>query len=209
MLHSTQIQTDQIIPKLITEDNKRTKYSVQIKTLRKEIDPTSFTGLQSVEKFKCSDGFFRYIYGDFNTYKEAKEGLVKAIEKGYTDAYIINKDVLKKMEKEEKDILNKEEEIKKQQTLAHKDSISGSIYVLQISTSINLIDTKEFKNIDQSKIIVYKGKDKYYRYTFGEFDGFSAAKIQWNELRQIPEYCDAFIVNKDYYKELSVVTPRK
>jgi tetratricopeptide (TPR) repeat protein len=46
-------------------------YTIQVKALKQKVDPKSFTDLEGVEVYKGKDGFYRYVYGSYASWKEA------------------------------------------------------------------------------------------------------------------------------------------
>jgi hypothetical protein len=70
-------------------------YTVQLTTLRNPAEVSSFKGLK-VTEIKGSDGFYRYIYGEYKTQTDAKAALDKVIEMGFHDAFIVGMENIKK-----------------------------------------------------------------------------------------------------------------
>ncbi|MCK4700719.1 MAG: SPOR domain-containing protein [Bacteroidales bacterium] len=64
------------------------------------------------------------------------------------------------------------------------------IYIIQIYALINPPNSEAFNNV--TDVRVFHGKDKFYRYTVGEYEGFSAAKKALNTIVE-KGYKDAFI----------------
>ncbi len=66
-------------------------YTVQLFALKKELESNNYKGLQDVVSIKGEDGYYRYIYGEFIGRMSANQALQDAIEKGYYDAFIVEK----------------------------------------------------------------------------------------------------------------------
>lgn len=69
-------------------------YGIQLKAMKNPTDLKTFEPL-NVKEIKCLDGYYRYIFGEFDSFKEAKNQLNEVIEKGYPDAFIANLNQLK------------------------------------------------------------------------------------------------------------------
>ncbi len=68
------------------------KYTVQFVALNKEVkDHKDFSNLdkQNIFIIKCKDGLYRYVYGSYKTFKDAKEAKQKVIDAtGYQDPFV-------------------------------------------------------------------------------------------------------------------------
>lgn len=71
-------------------------YTIQLFALKKETEKNNFYGLTNVNKIKCTDGYTRYFYGEFIGKISATQALNDAIEKGYTTAFIVEKNKYRK-----------------------------------------------------------------------------------------------------------------
>lgn len=69
---------------------KQPIYTIQIKAAKNEIPLSYFSNVENVEEKLGDDGFFRYICGRFYSYAAAKEKWKELVEKGYSDAFIMN-----------------------------------------------------------------------------------------------------------------------
>lgn len=69
--------------------------AVQLKATQIPIDMTTFKSISGVKEIKCLDGFYRYIYGTYKSRSSAEKELKKIIEKGFTEALIIDLSKLK------------------------------------------------------------------------------------------------------------------
>ncbi|MHC1705529.1 MAG: OmpA family protein [Tenuifilaceae bacterium] len=70
-------------------------YTIQLTTLKNPVEVSSFKGLK-VTEIKGSDGYYRYIYGEYKNQTDAKVALNKVIELGFPDAFIVGMENLKK-----------------------------------------------------------------------------------------------------------------
>lgn len=75
--------------KMSSTDNN--VYSIQLLALKEPRISKSFKGLADVREVHCDDGMYRYIYGEYIGKVSAKQALEDAIDKGYYDAFIIEK----------------------------------------------------------------------------------------------------------------------
>ncbi|MFC2086737.1 hypothetical protein ACFLSA_01035 [Bacteroidota bacterium] len=65
-----------------------TGYTIQLMALLVPVPLKYFIGLENIKVYNGNDGYYRYVYGLFNTYKEAKAETEKLYERGYKDTYI-------------------------------------------------------------------------------------------------------------------------
>lgn len=63
-------------------------YTIQIMALKKPVDVSYFSPLKGVTMFPGKDGFHRYVYGEYDSIKEAIERLPEIKLMGYEDAFI-------------------------------------------------------------------------------------------------------------------------
>jgi len=63
-------------------------YTIQLKAARQPIDLSEFKGIEGVREIASSDGYYRYIFGVFNSFNKAKDAIVTFLETGYEDAFI-------------------------------------------------------------------------------------------------------------------------
>lgn len=75
--------------KMSSNDNQ--VYTVQLYAMKKPAVNPNFKGLQNVKSILCNDGYTRYIYGEFIGRVSAKQALEDIIEKGYYDAFVVEK----------------------------------------------------------------------------------------------------------------------
>jgi hypothetical protein len=63
-------------------------FTVQIAAHVFPLGSSYFKNISPVEKYECKDGYFRYAYGKFRTFEEARLTLEKMKSSGYPDAFI-------------------------------------------------------------------------------------------------------------------------
>jgi hypothetical protein len=68
-------------------DNKLV-YTVQLKAAVKQIEMKEFKGIYGIREIVCDDGYYRYIFGEFNTFKKAQDALAPFLKSGYPDAFV-------------------------------------------------------------------------------------------------------------------------
>jgi len=128
------------------------------------------------------DSVYLYILGEFTDKSDAESYLKFAGEKGFKDAYIVNQ---YEIQEQPRQLMNQPE--------AGRRSGVGKIYIIQLRASKTPLNISQFKV--QEKVKEIKGNDGYYRYVFGEFEGFLKAKTALDDIQKAG-YKDAFI--KEY-----------
>lgn len=64
-------------------------YTIQLEATRNPLNISSvFGGIEGVREIKADDGLFKYVYGDYKTYSQAKAAIEKFRNSGYPDAFI-------------------------------------------------------------------------------------------------------------------------
>jgi hypothetical protein len=128
------------------------------------------------------DSVYLYILGEFSNMSSAESFLTFARGKGFPDGYIVNQYELLN---ESKQLLNSSGGIKRSSNI--------KIYIIQLKASKIPLNLNQFRGIEGVKEI--KGNDGYYRYVYGEFEGFYKAKSSL-EIVHKSGFKDAFI--KEY-----------
>jgi outer membrane protein OmpA-like peptidoglycan-associated protein/tetratricopeptide (TPR) repeat protein len=128
------------------------------------------------------DSVYLYILGEFKDKSDAESYLKFAREKGFKDGYIVNQ---YEMQEPPRQLINLTE--------VGRRSGEIKIYIIQLRASKTPLNINGFKVGGEIKEI--KGNDGYYRYVFGEFEGFSKAKTALGSIHK-SGYKDAFI--KEY-----------
>ncbi|OFY24818.1 MAG: hypothetical protein A2W98_06000 [Bacteroidetes bacterium GWF2_33_38] len=65
-------------------------FVIQIGAYENSVGIEHFKNLEGIVEHKGSDGKYRYLFGKFATYKEAKEKRMDLIRNGYSDSFIMN-----------------------------------------------------------------------------------------------------------------------
>lgn len=155
-------------------------YAIQILALKlPPQDPNFFTNITEAREFTCSDGYVRYVVGQYNTFNDANAELDKYKGLGYQDAFVVNTNHLGA-----------------QSIVSSKLIIDpDKIYTIQISAFRFPVYLSYFEKLDGVK--EYYMKDKIYRYCIGEHQG----TVVEAELQKIKElgYKDAHIVEFSQY----------
>jgi outer membrane protein OmpA-like peptidoglycan-associated protein/tetratricopeptide (TPR) repeat protein len=66
----------------------KTIYTIQLKAARQPIKLKEFKGIEGIREIISEDGYYRYVTGEFSTFRKAKTALAPFIESGYKDAFI-------------------------------------------------------------------------------------------------------------------------
>jgi len=66
----------------------KTVYTIQLKAARQPIKIKEFKGIEGVREIFSEDGYYRYVTGEFTSFKKAKTALAPFIKSGYKDAFI-------------------------------------------------------------------------------------------------------------------------
>lgn len=94
-LNNPEISHDVSVPEAeIPQTDKKLVYTVQLKAAVGQIDLKDFKGIYGVMEMVCNDGYYRYIFGEYNNFKKAQEALDPFLKSGYPDAFIRDKNLL-------------------------------------------------------------------------------------------------------------------
>ena len=184
-------------------------YTVQILALKDApTDPRFFDNLESAREFSCTDGYKRYVVGQYETHDQAAADLprIKALSPKYKNAFVANttsynisSDFKSSYEKtaevenpNETSDLNKTEK-SAAQTVSVFDP--NKIYTIQLTASrypFYVSELKEFKEVFE-----FYMPDKVYRYSVGKYNG----KEIDSEIKKVIAlgYKEAFAVEWDKY----------
>ncbi|MBK7133410.1 MAG: OmpA family protein [Bacteroidales bacterium] len=66
----------------------KTVYTIQLKAARQPIKLKEFRGIDGIREIISEDGYYRYVTGEFSSFKKAKTALTPLVESGYKDAFI-------------------------------------------------------------------------------------------------------------------------
>lgn len=162
------------------------KYSIVLMKSTEKYYPDYFSDFKMNELLfvhpVLTDSLYLYVLGEFSNRSDAESYLSFAREKGFKDGYIVN----------QYDLIA---EPKQLISLTGSGRRSGAvrIYIIQLKASKVPLNTAQFRGIEGVREI--KGNDGYIRYVYGEFEGFSKAKAELENLQKAG-YKDAFI--KEY-----------
>ncbi|HVN57296.1 MAG TPA: OmpA family protein [Bacteroidales bacterium] len=128
------------------------------------------------------DSMYYYVLGDFANRSDADSYLAFVRQKGFKEGYVVDQ---YELAGEPKQLIS--------QSDAGKKTGKPGFYVIQLRASTSQINLDAFKGLEKVKEV--KGRDKYFRYVYGEYTGFSKAMAALVEVRR-SGYKEAFI--KEY-----------
>lgn len=73
-------------------DTDKSTYAIQLLAVKQPVDKSRFRGLYDVEMHEGEDGLYRYTWGEFIGKPSARQALEDVLNKGFTDAFIVNID---------------------------------------------------------------------------------------------------------------------
>ena len=71
-------------------DTDKNVYTIQLFALKNPTDQVKTRGLKDIEKIVGSDGYTRYIWGEFMGKTSARQALSDVIQLGFYDAFIVD-----------------------------------------------------------------------------------------------------------------------
>ncbi len=140
-------------------------------------DNYNLASLENIQTKKISNGFL-YLTQTYNNYVEVANQFGRILEAGFSTATLHTSQDLDDMISQESLELT-----------VNKDSIP--FYTIQIASSKLLLDSKYFTNI--SNLRVSLSKNNYYRYTTGEYKGYSNAQKALEAFKKTYGFKQAFI----------------
>jgi len=198
------------------QQNLSKYYKIQIATSRNKIEPKSynFRGLEGIERVKVGS-IYKYFFGVANNTADARKLRLKAVRKGYKDAFIAKFN----FDKSTSDVykLNYVNPAKKKKTAkvatkkssksTVKSSTSNTIFEgvdfkVQLSSSPKKIETKSYnfkglKNVDRVKV------GKYYKYYYGKTSNYTEIK-KMHKIATKKGFKGCFIMAIENGKKISV-----
>jgi hypothetical protein len=63
-------------------------YTIQLKASKTPLNMKLFKGIEGVSEIFSDDGYYRYVYGKYNSFTKAKTELVRLQESGFNNAFI-------------------------------------------------------------------------------------------------------------------------
>ena len=201
----------------IQVSNSDKYYRIQIATSTRKIEAKSynFKGLPSIERVKVGK-IYKYFFGVANNLSSARKLRLKAIAKGYKDAFIAkfnfsksDSDVYKlnyvnPAKKKKKSVRKTTTKSKK---TTNKNSHSSRIFEgvdfkVQLSSSPKKIETKSYnfhglKNVERVKV------GSFYKYYYGKTNDYHIILKMYKEAKK-KGYADAFVVAIENGKRVSL-----
>jgi hypothetical protein len=66
-------------------------YTIQLKATQHPLNiKIIFKGLEKVNEFRATDGFYKYYFGEYSTQAKARDALLTIKKLGYDDAFVRN-----------------------------------------------------------------------------------------------------------------------
>jgi outer membrane protein OmpA-like peptidoglycan-associated protein len=63
-------------------------YTIQLKASKRPLNMNLFKGFEGVKEVASTDGYYRYVFGEYSSFREAKTALVRFHESGFETAFI-------------------------------------------------------------------------------------------------------------------------
>ena len=193
-----------IVLEAITEETRL--YSIQIASSIKQAPDGYFSELPNVKEKQTPNGYFKYYYGKFKGYPEAKAEVEKARNLGYKDAFII------KYSEADRDVSSETKDVKTDVTVEkssetddkNKDDskvnaaseITGT-YTIQVASSKKRAATSYFKGLE---IVEIEGNNGWFIYISGSYDSLKDARAALKKVVKIG-FDDAFINRSSKYNK--------
>jgi hypothetical protein len=64
-------------------------FTIQFMELEYPRDASTFSNLSMVKGYKCKDGIYRFVTGEYAGFEEARKHLLEVMHQGYTDAIVM------------------------------------------------------------------------------------------------------------------------
>ncbi len=167
--------------------DKKLKYTIIVMKVKEKLPDDFFTGynmkvLKYIRAEKTEDGYL-YTLGIFIQKTEAIRVVGKLYEVGFSEARIVDHHELSD--------LSVSETVTEKILFGNPEGIESiPFYTIQIYALLKPPNIDAFKDIDNIRVTY--GKDKFYRYTVGEYIRYRAAKQTLPEIVK-KGYQDAFI----------------
>ena len=192
---------------VVKTNNGSNYYKIQIATSKKKIEAKSynFKGLPAIERVKVGS-VYKYFFGIANNIKEAKKLRLKAVKKGYTDAFI--KKFIFSKDKDDSvynlkyiDTNKTKKSTAKPKKSNNSKNVEGVVFKVQISSSPTKLALKSYnfkglKNIERVKI------GSVYKYYYGKTSDYNLIKQLNKEAKKY--YPGCWIVAIENGKRVSV-----
>ena len=159
------------------------KYSIVLLKSGEKYYPDYFRNLRMDELLfvrpVIKDSLYYYVLGEFTEKSDAFSYLKYSVENGFPDAYIVDQYDL-----------SSDASVSLNSYSGHEQSKVAKVYTIQLQAVRTPLKNKTFSGLKDVRELY--GPDGYYRYVYGEFEGFSKAK---NAIQKVNSagYKDAFI----------------
>jgi outer membrane protein OmpA-like peptidoglycan-associated protein len=159
------------------------KYSIVLLRSNEKYYPDYFRNLSLDELLFVrpiiQDSLYLYILGEFGEKSDAISYLKYSVENGFPDAYIVNQYDL-----------NNDSPLSVNRYSGREQVFISKVYTIQLQAFKKPLADKKFNGL--TDVMELYGADGFYRYVYGEFDGFSKAKDAIENVYSAG-YKDAFI----------------
>ncbi len=151
-------------------------FAIQIVALRKPADMRNFRTMRDVKMIKGDDGFYRIVYGNYDSKSEAMKDLDETKKRGFDDAFVIDLSQLHQ----------------RNATLAREGNTQGQkiFYTIQLKALRTPVGKSYFLHL--SGIRVIHGNDGIFRYIYHEFSDLDEAGKELERIKNMG-YSDAFV----------------
>lgn len=164
------------ITKSVSKEPKT--YTIQLAASYSKLNTAKqFKGLSDVKEFYGEDGYYRYTYGEFSSFSKANQVKQNFVTKGL-NAFVISTDRYTAMKKQE---------------------VEKPAYTVQIIAMKEKVDSSFFKDI-YKEVTEHIGEDGYYRYTYGTYSTFNAAKLATGVLEK-KGFKNLFVRKLEWYNK--------
>jgi outer membrane protein OmpA-like peptidoglycan-associated protein len=159
------------------------KYSIVLLKSNGKLYPDYFRNLTMNDllfvRIVKMDSLYLYALGEFGEKSDAISYLEYSVKNGFTGAYIVNQYDL-----------NNDSPLSVNNYAGNVHISISKIYTIQLKAAKNPLKNKNFNGL--KNVSELHGTDGYYRYVFGEYEGFSKAKDSIEAVYKAG-YKDAFI----------------
>lgn len=150
-----------------TLNTEGSRFSIQIYALTNPVDKNEFSELPDLKVIQSSDGIYRVLSGQYNTYQEAVLHLPDIQNKGYSDAFVVSEDQLTPTPHTEE----------------HKvEKTSDVVYTIQLMAIKTRVAANYF--LPLKNILEIEGDDQIFRYVYGEFNNLNDANTELENIKQ-------------------------
>jgi len=159
------------------------KYSIVLLKSKEKFFPDYFADFSMNELLfvrpVLKDSLYFYVLGEFSDMPDTEKYLDYARKKGFNEGYITD----------QYDLAGESRQLGANPGHMNIRKEPG-VYTIQVRASVKQIKLSEFNGLNGIKEV--KGKDVYYRYIYGEYEGFSKAREALDQVHRAG-YHEAFI----------------